>query len=267
MWLRSLGGFFAFCLASAFSMFGGITSQAEEAKPITLYLNLLPHRLTGDSELQYDLLLSEILPKITSDVVIERKPLLRAAHNFVRNEKSCLFPTNPSALKNQMQIESVPLTLSFPIDIVSLRLYVRHDFPEPVIFENIAANRIGFIQGSVVPKMFGARGNSFKAIETESLLLRMLDTKRIDAFVGHHPDTVLAIDQFSSSEIKVISLGGQFELPIHFICHERKAAEILIGEVNERILALHNSGRLLEILGPHADIPAVEEFLRNDPDS
>lgn len=232
---------------------------------ITLYLNRLPHRLTETSGRQYDLFLSELLAQIPLKISFQAAPLARSKTSFLGDPRSCLFPTNLRALNVGETAKS--LVTSEQVDIVSLRLYTAGKTSPDTRLADFEPERVGYIRGSGAVHVLGKNAGRFVAIESEEQLIRMIELDRIDAFLGHHPDTALALDELNKPDALHVSPLNFMNLrfPITFICHDNALGHRFLDAVNPRIQKMRLSGRLRAVLGPHAEFRLSDEQLDPGP--
>lgn len=226
---------------------------ARADEDVTLYLNQLPHRLVFGSGHQYDGFLAELLAEIGFKVSPQPGPLVRSKTRFLQDTNSCLFPTNIRALRVGKKAET--LLPSEQVDVVSLRLYTRGKRPGNVEIGDFAPERVGYIRGSGAVQPLGSNADRFLPIDSEEQLIRMLELNRIDAFLGHHPDTALALEELSKPDALHVSPlpVKNLRFRVTFICHDNEAGRRFIAAVNPLILKMRLDGRLRTILGPHAE--------------
>jgi len=247
-------------LLSAVWLAGPLNGPAAfAADDITLYLNQLPHRLVEGSGEQYDLFLSEVLADSPMKISVVPAPLARSKANFLADDTSCLFPTNLRALR--VGDLANRLVISEQVDIVSLRLYTAGKETPDARIADFEPERVGYIRGSGAIYALGKNADRFVPIGTEEQLIRMIELGRIDAFLGHHPDTALAMDQLNKPDALHVSPLNFMNLrfPVTFICHDNDVGHRFLKAVNPRILEMRMNGRLREILGPHAEFRLSEE--------
>lgn len=229
-------------------------ARAGQFDQTTLYLNYLPHRLTETSGQQYDRLLGELFDK--KDATVSRKavPLARGKALFLPNPDACLFPTNILALR--IDQNAYRLLVSDTVDIVSLRLYTAKSSTSFASVTDFDPRRVGFISGSGAIQSL-PNSDQFVSIPSEKQLIAMLELGRLDAFLGHHPDTALALDQLGKPDALHVSpiTIKNLRFPVTFICHDNATGRTFISEINKRIAEIQKSGRMREILGIHADLP------------
>ncbi|CTQ56604.1 hypothetical protein LP7551_05164 [Roseibium album] len=253
-----------FCLVSLAGVI--VRPSISRANDFTLYNYYLPHRLTATSDKQYDLFLNEVFEK--GDVQIKRQtaPLKRSSRNFRANPNSCVFPANKRALQSVSKKGTSDLISSMPLDIVSLRLYTREKSTGPVGVDDFAPERIGYIHGSGAIPLLGEKAKRFVPIASEKQLIGMLELGRLDAFLGHHPDTALALDDLNKpNALHVTPLAIlNLRFPVSFVCHDTKQARAFLALLDPRIDAMVSSGRLQEILGQHSEIDQLESAVNQD---
>lgn len=232
----------------------------------TVYFYYLPHRLTATSNKQYDLFVNEVFKDV--DFVFKRQtaPLKRSSSNFRADPNSCIFPANKRALQSVSMSGTSDLIASPPLDIVSLRLYTREKQSGPVDVDDFVPERIGYISGSGAIPLLGEKAKRFTPIASEEQLIGMLELGRIDAFLGHHPDTALALEDLKKPQaLHVTSLAIlNLRFPVGFVCHDVKLAREFLMQLNPKIDEMLASGRLQEILGQHSEFDAPEETAKQD---
>jgi len=252
--------FVSFLVICVFGLMSPLSrTQTVAAEKIRLHISYLPQRLTEDSRRQYDLLLDELLTG--ADVEIERlmAPLKRTTALFKSDPESCVFPANIVAL-NMGDKASGVMALE-TVDVVSLRLYTTQKNKAGADLNDFAPERVGYIRGSGAIHLLGPNAEKFLAINSEEQLITMLELGRLDAFLGHHPDTALALDKLGKPHALHASPAAFRDLrfPVSVICHDNRIGRLVRDALNPRIQAMHQSGRLREILGPHAEFPTPEE--------
>jgi ABC-type amino acid transport substrate-binding protein len=234
-------------------------ASVRAADDITLYLNRLPHRLTQTSGAQYDLFLSEVLRDSPFRISMQAGPLARSKTSFLGDPNSCLFPTNIRALN--IGDAAASLVTSSQVDVVSLRLYTAGKSSPDARLADFEPERVGYIRGSGAVIVLGKNADRFMPIESEKQLIRMIELGRIDAFLGHHPDTALAMDQLdkpNALHVSPLNLRN-LRFPITFICHDNALGNRFLESVNPRIETMHRNGRLEAILGPHAEFRLTDQ--------
>jgi len=161
-----------------------------------------------------------------------------------------------------MRIGKLAETLlrSEQVDVVSLRLYTRKKRPDGVEIGDFAPERVGYIRGSGAVQPLGPNAERFVPIASEEQLIRMLELNRIDAFLGHHPDTALALEDLNKPDALHVSPlpVKNLRFKVTFICHDNAIGRRFVAAVNPLILKMRLDGRLRAILGKHA------EFRLND---
>ncbi|WP_422378511.1 hypothetical protein [Roseibium sp.] len=232
---------------------------ARAAEDVTLYLNQLPHRLVPGTGQQYDGFLKELMQDIAVRVSLKPGPLVRSKTNFLQDPSSCLFPTNIRALRIGSKADT--LLSSEQVDVVSLRLYTRSKRPGNIEIGDFAPERVGYIRGSGAVQPLGPNADRFLAIDSEEQLIRMLELNRIDAFLGHHPDTALALEELNKPDALHVSPlpVKKLRFKVTFICHDTETGRQFISAVNPLILKMRLDGRMRAILGPHAEFRFSEE--------
>jgi len=226
------------------------------ADEIRLHLSYLPHRLTEDSSRQYGLLLEELLAGADVEVIRLMAPLKRTTALFKSDPRSCVFPANIVAL--DMGAGASDVMALETVDIVSVRLYTARENRVGAALEDFAPERVGYFRGSGALHLLGPNSDRFLAINSEEQLISMLELGRLDAFLGHHPDTALALDDLGKPGALFVSplAFNNLEFPVSFVCHDTAEGRRFREVMNPRISALRRTGRLQEILGPHAETEA-----------
>ena len=245
---------FLLCVFSISLLFGKVP-LAVASDVLTLHLNLLPHRLTMQSGTQYDLFLEKLLDDSNLRVGLNPAPLDRARQSFLNDEGSCLFPTNARALLAGSGNPDVDLIVSEVVDVASMRLYTTEKTLAAVKISDFIPERLAYIRGSGAVHILGGIIEKVMAISSEEQLIRMLELGRIDAFLGHHPDTALALDDLGrpqalhASPVAIKNLS----FPISFVCHNTEKNRTFLKTVNAHIKRMHANGQIRQILGPYAE--------------
>lgn len=241
-------------------------SSVLSAAEITLYSYYLPHRLTRTSDKQYDLLLKELLADGDIRFSHQTAPLKRSSASFRSNPVSCVWPANPRALKAVGREGTDDLISSEPLDVVSLRLYTHEKPAGPVSIDVFEPERIGYIRGSGAIPLLGEKSKRFIPLSSEEQLISMLELGRLDAFLGHHPDTALALDDLEKPGVLHVTPLAILNLrfPVSFVCHDNKQTRSMLMKLNPRIKVLAASGRLKEILGEHAEFEDPQDSAKQD---
>jgi len=247
--------------------FGGQASlpaaSADEA--VTLYLNQLPHRLVAGSGKQYDRFLAELLQEFPATVALRHGPLVRSKTRFLKDPQGCLFPTNIRALRVGKRAGT--LLSAEQVDVVSLRLYTRKQRPAGHEINDFAPERVGYIRGSGAIQPLGPTAERFVPIDSEEQLIRMLELNRIDAFLGHHPDTALALDDLNKPDLLHVSPlpVRNLRFKVTFICHDNEVGRRFVEAVNPQIVQMRLDGRLRQFLCKHAEFRFSKEAQTTGP--
>ncbi|MBO9427107.1 transporter substrate-binding domain-containing protein [Labrenzia sp. R4_1] len=245
-------------LAMGLNLAGPVAAAYAETD---LHLIYLPHRLTETSDKQYDRLLDEIFAGTELTVAREASPMKRALTLFLSDRDSCLFPISVKALHAVAEPDAI--VSSELIDIVSLRLYTPTGDTEKAFtsVDDFDPRRVGYIAGSGTVQGLGPKHELFVPIPSEEQLIRMLELGRLDAFLGHHPDTALALEDLNRPGLLRVSpiTVSNVRFPISFVCHDTADGRQFIEEVNARIRQLHQDGEIRRVLGPHANLPTDAE--------
>jgi len=235
-------------------------SKVLAAEDVRLHLSYLPQRLTETSGSQYDLFLEEVLDG-EAGVGIERlvAPLKRTTALFKADTGSCVFPANIIAL-DMGDRASLVMALE-TVDVVSLRLYTARPDKAGADLDAFEPERVGYIRGSGAIHLLGPNADRFLAINSEEQLITMLELGRLDAFLGHHPDTALALDRLGKPQALHASPKAfrNLRFPVSFICHDNETGHLFRAAIDPRIREMRESGRLREILGPHAVVHPADE--------
>lgn len=240
-------------------------TPADASDSLTLYMYYLPHRLTEDSGRQYDRFLEVLFDR--TGLAIERKsaPLLRASNLFRQDQQSCIFPSNIRALK----LDSVASRFgtSDTVDIVSLRLYTAKRQATAAALADFRPERVGYIRGSGAVHFLGENSDQYVPIASEEQLIRMLELDRIDAFLGHHPDTALALEDLDRPDALHVSpvAPDTLRFPITFVCHDSAVSRAFLKTVNSEIARMHASGVTRDIFGKHAEFEQPDEHTEEVP--
>ena len=223
---------------------------------IRLHLSYLPHRLTEDASRQYARLVEELLAGVGLQVDRKMAPLKRTTALFKADPGSCVFPANIVAL--DMGDRASDVIALETVDIVSVRLYTARANKVVARLEDFAPERVGYIRGSGALHLLGPNADRFLAINSEEQLISMLELGRLDAFLGHHPDTALALDDLGKpGALHASPIAFQdLQFKVSFICHDNRLGNLFLEALNPRIRDMRRSGRLKEILGPHAEVPS-----------
>lgn len=261
---RRVRWFLVFAALCSAVLFPSRNATASEA--VSIYINYLPHRITGESGKQYDLFLNEMFLGKGPEVSFKFGPLKRSATNFAGDRDACLFPTNATALKASLGDKSLKLIASVPLDVVSLRLYTKIKHTEQVDIGAFQPERVGYIRGSGAIALLGEQSKRFMPLSSEEQLIRMLELDRLDAFLGHHPDSALALEDLGSPNVLHVTPAAilDIRLPISIVCHDIKQSREFLMKLDPKIREMASSGRLQEILGPHAEIFEQESEAKQD---
>ncbi len=240
-------------------------APASASDDLTLYMYYLPHRLTEDSGRQYDRFLEVLFER--TGLTTERKsaPLLRASNLFRQDKQSCIFPSNIRALK--LGAAASKFGTSDTVDVVSLRLYTAKRQEAGAALTDFRPERVGYIRGSGAVHFLGENADQYVPIASEEQLIRMLELDRIDAFLGHHPDTALALEDLDRPDALHVSpvAPDTLRFPITFVCHDSAASRTFLKTVNSEIARMHASGVTRDIFGKHAEFEQPDEHTEDVP--
>ncbi len=245
--------------------FLGLSSQAiadarsyeidisQKSDEISVYVNRLPFRSTGESGRQYDLLMDELFSESSFRISRVVAPLSRASILFLADKKSCLFPTGTRRLDKR---ETAHLFFgSDPVDYFSLKFYTPKENSRKYNFlEDLRNANVGYIAGSGAIRTLGDVAENWIPVESENQLIAMSALGRLDGFIGHYPDTQIAIERLGSQNQLHVTplLYDKVPETAIFLCHATEAGEKFIAEMNMFLKSLSKTGRLKQILGQYA---------------
>lgn len=227
-----------------------LTDKSDE---ITVYVNHLQYRATGESGGQYDLLMDELFAESSFKVSRVVAPLSRAGKLFLAEKKSCLFPTGSRRLDNR---ETAHLFVgSIPADYFSLKFYtLKGNAWRYTFLESLKDARIGYIAGSGAIRTLGEIAENWIPVETEAQLISMSRLGRLEGFVGHYPDTQIAMEKLGAEDLLQVVplLYDKVPESAIFLCHATEAGAKFIAEMNSFLDSLNKRGRVKQILGQYA---------------
>lgn len=236
--------------------FWGFPLKAEEQNPIEIYTYLLKDRLSATSTLPYNKILNHLFADLQTDVRLIPAPIRRSQRNFKNNRLSCVFPTAPEALKlvHTADLGNMDFVQSAPFDYVSIRLFTPTTLPKISSLDQLKDKTVGHLLGSIGKRMLKGVKTTINSVSDEERMVRLLNHKRIDVLMGHHPDTPMAIDRLGSPPVHYDPSITIYRTPTHIVCHDFKGAKDLLARINPRIEELRSSNKMQEWLGPHAEI-------------
>jgi len=239
-------------------------SIAEPDGAITFYLNYLPHRQTGSSSEQFDAVREHIFKGIDSKHSFKIAPIKRSRKSFLSNLSSCLFPTNLGAVEERAKGSQLTFLSTLPFDIVSFRLYTVDEDLIDASVDDFNPRRVGYIRGTAALPLLSDKSGSFVPVSSEKQLIQMLELNRLEAFLGHHPDTSLALKVFNKTDALFVSPAAikGMRFPISIVCHNTENSKKFIEQINPIIIQMHRTGLLREMLGSYAELPDIESIIK-----
>ncbi len=233
----------------------------EDSNPLTIYAIELDHRLSENGDTQYNTLLSMFTASSKEKINIVIRPMSRSQISFKKDKDSCIFPATVNAMiANDPSIKSEDLISSNPIDTVSLRILTKTNTPTITSLQELNNKRIAVVNGLLPDALFSGINVNMEYTANEETRLKMLNANRINAVLGFVPDILIAaenlgIDVPSYSEtLSLIPVEG-----VGLVCHNSTNATRFITNTNKTIDSLKNTGKMREILGPHADIVPIKQ--------
>lgn len=240
--------------ACLFALVGFAPVQADDRAQ--LYSFLLKDRLDAKGTLHYNKVLTYILQDVNADLGVRVVPIARAVKSFFEEEKACIFPTSFNLLRfgQSPDIQKIPFIQTFPLDTISVGLYSRKEDKALISKKDVDGKVIGHLMGTVGRQMLSDVNAIVRSVPNEEMLVRLLEHGRVDAYVGHHPDTALAMDRLGVKTINYEPDVVLHKTSVHIVCRDFLNVQAMVDKINIRILELHKSGRLQEMLGPFAEI-------------
>jgi len=234
---------------------------AEEQPPIQLYSYILKHRLDEQGTKPYNKVLSYVLQDMEKDIHVRPLPLRRAAYHFQKDYRSCIFPTAASALKKvyKKTLGHRDLKSSLPVDRVSLRFFTRANQPVIRTDSQLKGKRIGLLLGSVGSDYILKNKGKVISVADESRLVKLLSMGRIDALLGHNPDTPIAMERLGMSHMHAAQGLDVYNTDTYIVCHDFPGVKNVLAKINLRLEQLHKNGVLKSILGPYSEIASYPE--------
>lgn len=224
-----------------------------------LYSFLLKDRLDAKGTLHYNKVLTYILQDVNADLGVRIVPIARAVKSFFEEKKACIFPTSFNLLRfdQSPNTQKIPFIQSLPLDTISVGLYSRKENKALTSKNDVQGKVIGHLMGTVGRQMLHGVDAIVRSVPDEEMLVRLLERGRVDAYVGHHPDTALAMERLGIKTINYKPDVVLHKTSVHIVCRDFEGVESIVSKMNARILELHKSGRLQKMLGPFAEIHSL----------
>ncbi len=214
----------------------------------------LKNRMSATGNGHYNLLLEE-LRKMGVEHSLQVYPLPRRALSFRNNKTSCVFPgainserlANPD-LQNQALIEGAT------VDYAGLAVVSKKGSPQILAPSDLDGLRLASLNGFDTSVFFPSDIEFYmNYVREDEQLINMLLSKRVDAIVGFFPDLTM---QLASSEVDLELNDPQLWLipkqGVSMVCHETPENIKFMQRFNKGLEKLKKTGRLEQILGPHA---------------
>jgi hypothetical protein len=235
-------------------------SPSSAEQPIKMYFHQLKWRLDFSDDKPYNHLAKEVLKGIEDRFDIQISPLSRSEKDWLSGQRACSYPSNIRAVE-RFDPEA-KLIASIPLDVVSVRAYMPPGAPEITSLADLEQKQVAFVRGSVAETLLEPVNVDPMTVASDEQLIGMLRRGRLDAFLGYHPDTAIALDEYGGAEFLQASSFSppKMRFPVGVVCYHFDGVEPLIRRINQNTCNLHRTGRIREILGPHAEMPSDAEL-------
>jgi len=243
-----------FCTIVFFFLLAAPVASAQE--PIKIYAYLLKDRLDAKGGMSYNQVLSYMTQDMREQIQIVPVPIRRGVTSFLETPNSCAFPTAKSVVEYGRAdvVKDMRFVQTKPLDSVSVGLYRREGDEKFTSRDDVKGRVIGHLHGSVGDRLLGDINVTIRAVREEGMMARLLEHGRISAFIGHHPDTPMALDRLGITGIRTTPDVVLYKTKVHLVCHDFEGADAVMEAMNARITELHSTGKIRTLLGRHAEI-------------
>lgn len=243
---------FGLILFQSFPSFGTFSRSTD------VYAYALDYRLTEAGMGHYDRLLAYLQEGLGLDVSVQ--PLIRSHQSFQGSRKACLFPSAIAPLVRMYPgMKRFPLVAGNNIDYVSLRVFSHPDKRKINEVGELKGLKLAFWNGLSPDQLLEGVAVTLEPTSGESVRVKMLDAGRIDAILGFMPDVYLAAEQLGLRKPKYNENLSILKNGVTLVCHDNPENRALIAEFNRLLRHLKRSGRLRGMLGPYAEIAAIND--------
>ncbi len=199
------------------------------------------------------LLLDDIENKPRYDLI----PYRRANRIFAQDKSSCHYPStlNYMAATGIVEDTSDLVESYFMLRSVA-HIFSRYDTAPVTEKEDVTGKVIAYPMGAEVPRLLDGFGASFIPVNAEKSKAELLISGRVELMIAYMPDVVFV---FRELDKPMPPYDPNFTINddnIAIVCHRTPGNEALIAHVNERIVALRESGALGTFLSDNGIDPA-----------
>lgn len=232
-----------------------VHSSPVSSDAVQVYAYELDYRLSENGTTQYNLLLKHIIDKGLNIKALVR-PLPRTHRKILSDTNACVFPAAINSLKKIWpELNDYNLIKSYPIDRISLRVFTKTNNPIITNLKQLDGKRLAYWNGLTIEQLIPPELSlTLETTPNEEVRVKMLEANRIDAILGFIPDVLLAAEDLELNLPKYDKNLALFHEAVSLICHENEKTTHLIEQFNKIISDMKKTGKLKEILGPHADI-------------
>lgn len=240
-----------------FAMSSVAISTTEGTSPssgVKVYGYALEFRLQEQGGDQYNHMFQEMARQgLSFELVVQ--PFTRIIRD-IGTHTECVFPVSINAIRTaKPRYKDLPLVSSNPIDHISLRVFTRSDKPTLTSLSELDGKKVAVWDGLDADIFLKDVRATVETTPNELVRLKMLNKDRIDAILGFTPDVNLAAEvlgipmpQYANSLALFRDEGASV------VCHDTPRNREFILQFNQILAQLKESGKLREVLGPHADL-------------
>ncbi len=199
------------------------------------------------------LILDDIDDKPGYDLI----PYRRANRIFAQDESSCHYPSTLNYMAATGIVDdTTDLVESYFMLRSVAHIFSRYDAEAITEKSGVAGKVVAYPMGAEVPRLLDGFGASFIPVNAEKSKAELLISGRVELMIAYMPDVVFVFRELGKP---MPPFDPNFTINddnIAIVCHRTPGNEALIARVNQRIMALRESGALATFLSENGIDPA-----------
>ncbi|WP_286830522.1 MULTISPECIES: hypothetical protein [Kordiimonas] len=173
------------------------------------------------------------------------RPYRRAKALFLRDNSSCLYPSNIELLQDGGEIASADSFIDTS-GLLQVKVYIfsPQGTKPPASIADVSQKLVAYAMGSRIPFFLKEANADFIAVANESDKARMLLTGRVDMMTAAMPDAQFV---FNALGQPLPAFDPSYELndtQVRITCHNTPTTRAFIDAFNERATTVLESGEL-----------------------
>lgn len=191
----------------------------------------------------YNLLVKQLVAKIDFEFELHFMPSSRSNKKLQDNSVDCIFPTIPTASRNN------PTQLSAKVNSISAYIFTMGPQKYSKLSElknKLVVHQRGYLFGDYITEQ---KQINFFPVASQQAALGMLQKKRAAALIDYLPDLRFILTKKQMSKLNYVEQSPLLQSFDYFECIVNPRVNGFVKELNKNLNMMKKTGELEEILG------------------